>query len=163
MLQLTGSQFSPRVLRTFLRDWINQIALGVFVATFVYALVVLRAVRGTAQTETLVPQISITVAFGFVLASVVILFVYIDHIAQSIRAASIANRIADETRWVLASRHPADAEQRSPLPVPRTQGHRIDADRPGVVQRVGCRALLDLAEKQRVDHLSAARGGRVRA
>ena len=40
-LQLTSSQFSPRVLRTFLRDWINQMALGVFVATFVYALVVL--------------------------------------------------------------------------------------------------------------------------
>ena len=48
VLQLTSSQFSPRVLRTFLRDWIIQIALGVFVATFVYALVVLRSVRGTA-------------------------------------------------------------------------------------------------------------------
>ena len=27
-LQLTSSQFSPRVLRTFLRDWVNQMALA---------------------------------------------------------------------------------------------------------------------------------------
>jgi uncharacterized membrane protein len=147
VLQLTSSQFSPRVIRTFLRDWVNQIALGVFVATFVYALVVLRAVRGTAQTETSVPQISITVAFGFVLASVVVFLVYIDHIAQSIRAATIVDRIAEETRGVLERRHPADAEQRPPLPVPRTPGHRIDADGPGVVQQVDDGALLRLAEE----------------
>ena len=48
VLQLTSSQFSPRVLRTFMRDRSNQLTLGTFVATFVYALVVLRSVRGTA-------------------------------------------------------------------------------------------------------------------
>ena len=150
VLQLTSSQFSPRVLRTFLRDWIIQIALGVFVATFVYALVVLRSVRGTAQTETSVPQISVTVAFGFVLASVVVFLFYIDHVAQSIRAASIVDRIGEETRGVLESQHPADAEQRSPLSVPRTPGHRTHADRPGVVQQVDDQALLALAEEHDV-------------
>ena len=53
VLQLTSSQFSPRVLRSFLEDRFNQVALGVFVATFVYALVVLRGVRGTAQVDLL--------------------------------------------------------------------------------------------------------------
>ena len=150
VLQLTSSQFSPRVLRTFLRDWIIQIALGVFVATFVYALVVLRSVRGTAQTETSVPQISVTVAFGFVLASVVVFLFYIDHVAQSIRAASIVDRIGEETRAVLESRHPRNAEPRSALPLPATYGHRIDADGPGVVQQVDDDALLALAEKHGV-------------
>ncbi|CAN5545897.1 DUF2254 domain-containing protein [soil metagenome] len=148
VLQLTSSQFSPRVLRTFLRDWVNQIALGVFVATFVYALVVLRAVRGTAQTEAFVPQISVSVAFGFVLASVVVFLVYIDHIAQSIRAASIVTRIAEETREVLEKRHPAVAEQRSPLEPPVNGGHRVVADAPGVVQQVDDQALLELAEEK---------------
>lgn len=150
VLQLTSSQFSPRVLRTLLRDWIIQIALGVFVATFVYALVVLRSVRGTAQTEASVPQISVTVAFGFVLASVVVFLFYIDHVAQSIRAASIVDRIGQETRRALESEHPADAEQRSPLPLPRTCGRRIEGDRPGVIQQVDDRALLDLAEEHGV-------------
>ena len=150
VLQLTSSQFSPRILRTFLRDWVNQIALGVFVATFVYALVVLRAVTGTAQTDTFVPQISVTMAFVLVLASVVVFLFYIDHIAQSIRAASIVTRIAEETRAVLESRHPQDAEALVPLPRPAPLGRRIHADAPGIVQQIDDHALADLAEEHDV-------------
>ena len=35
-LQLSSTQFSPRLVRNFLRDRPNQIALSVFVATFAY-------------------------------------------------------------------------------------------------------------------------------
>src|SRR4051795_11093137 len=35
-LQLSSTQFSPRILRNFLRDRVNQLVLSVFVATFVY-------------------------------------------------------------------------------------------------------------------------------
>jgi uncharacterized membrane protein len=150
VLQLTSSQFSPRIVRTFLRDWVNQIALGVFVATFVYALVVLRAVTGTAQTDTFVPQISVTMAFVLVLASVVVFLFYIDHIAQSIRAASIVTRIAEDTRAVLERRYPRDASPSPPHPLPATAGHRVLADAPGVVQQVDDQALAVLAEEHGV-------------
>jgi uncharacterized membrane protein len=33
-LQLASTQFSPRLLRNFLRDWPNQVVLSAFVATF---------------------------------------------------------------------------------------------------------------------------------
>src|SRR4051794_26866650 len=36
-LQLSSTQFSPRLLRNFLRDRPNQVVLGVFVGTFAYA------------------------------------------------------------------------------------------------------------------------------
>ena len=151
VMQLTSSQFSPRVLRTFLRDWFDQFALGVFVATFVYALVVLRAVRGTADLDPFVPQLATTVAFGFVLASVVVFLGYIHHIAQSIRVATIIARIGDDTRVLLERHHPADAE---PAPVAAPPAgpptHRVPAARPGVVQRIDYRSLLRLAERHGV-------------
>ncbi|WP_416956769.1 DUF2254 domain-containing protein [Nocardioides sp. T5] len=150
VLQLTSSQFSPRVLRTFLRDWVNQVALGVFVATFLYSLVVLRAVRGTAETDTFVPQISVTVAFGFVLASVAVFLLYIDHIAQSIRAATIVTQIGEDTRVAIERTHPSDAEPRTRVPPPATAGRRVAADASGVVQQVDDRALLELAERHGV-------------
>ncbi len=50
ILQLSSSQYSPRVLRRFLRDRLIQSSLGVFVATFAYAMVVLRAVQGGPGT-----------------------------------------------------------------------------------------------------------------
>ena len=36
-LQLSSTQFSPRLLRNFLRDRPNQVVLSVFVGTFAYA------------------------------------------------------------------------------------------------------------------------------
>jgi uncharacterized membrane protein len=46
-LSLASSQFGPRLLRNFMRDTGNQVVLGTFIATFVYCLLVLRAVRGS--------------------------------------------------------------------------------------------------------------------
>lgn len=147
VLQLTSSQFSPRVLRTFLQDRFNQFALGVFVATFVYALLVLRAVRGTAQVDTFVPQVATTVAFGFVLASVVVFLGYIHHIAQSIRAATIITNIGDDTRRLLERRHPPDAAPVPEVPLPSGPAHRVPAERVGTVQSIDDQLLLRLAEQ----------------
>ena len=52
-LQLSSTQFSPRLLRNFLRDRPNQIVLSVFVGTFAYSrggLVRGRGVRRGAQS-----------------------------------------------------------------------------------------------------------------
>ena len=146
VLQLTSSQFSPRVLRSFLGDRFNQVALGVFVATFVYGLVVLREVRGTAQVDPFVPQISVTVAFALVLTSVLVFLAYIHHIAQSIRAATILSSIADDTRALLDERFPADAEPELALSVPDGPVRTLTAHHPGVVQWLDDAALSDAAD-----------------
>lgn len=49
-----------------------------------------------AETDTFVRQISVTVAFEFVLASVAVFLLYIDHIAQSIRAATIVTQTGED-------------------------------------------------------------------
>jgi uncharacterized membrane protein len=146
VLQLTSSQFSPRVLRSFLEDRFNQVALGVFVATFVYGLVVLRGVRGTAQVEPFVPQIGVTVSFGLVLASVLVFLAYIHHIAQSIRAATILASIADDTRTLLDDRFPADTRPEPVLTDAGGPSRTITAERPGVVQWVDDDALATAAD-----------------
>jgi len=145
VLQLTSSQFSPRILRTFLRDRFTQASLGVFVATFVYALVVLRGVRGTAEFDPFVPQVSITLALGFVLASVVVFLAYIHHIAQSIRVATIITNIAADTYKAVERRHPLDAEPIAALARPDAAGEIVAADQSGVVQQVDGPRLEELA------------------
>jgi uncharacterized membrane protein len=158
VLQLTSSQFSPRVLRTFLRDRFNQVTLGVFVATFVYAMTVLRSVRGTAQVSPFVPQIAVTTAFGFVLASVFVFLLYLHHIAQAIRVATIIAAIGAETRDVLEDQHPHDADEPAPrLPSDGAPVHVVAAGRSGVVQGVDLDALAEVAERAgvRVDMLRA--------
>ncbi len=151
VLQLTSSQFSPRVLRTFLRDRFNQITLGVFVATFVYAMVVLRAVRGTADASPFVPQLAVTTAFVFVLGSVLVFLVYLHHTAQAIRAATIIGGIGEETRAVLDRRHPVEDDDDVHLPehdrIDGTGGRLVLTRRPGVVQSISMEALGDAAQR----------------
>ena len=70
VLQLASSQFTPRILGEFLAKRITQVTLGVFTASFVFSLTVLRSVQGATDTvSAFVPQLSVTVAFLLVLAT----------------------------------------------------------------------------------------------
>ncbi|MBU2361185.1 MAG: DUF2254 domain-containing protein [Alphaproteobacteria bacterium] len=122
-LQLASSQFGPRVLENFMRDRSNQIVLGTFVATFLYCLVVLRAVRGTADSS-FVPHL--TVAFAVVLAAVgvAVLIYFIHHIATSIRIETLLAQLADDGCIAVDRLFP---ERPWPLPGAR-QGQAISKD-----------------------------------
>jgi uncharacterized membrane protein len=62
-LQLASGQFSPRLLRTFSRDLFVQATLAQFLATFTYALTVLRSVRTESSGQALfVPRLSYCLA-----------------------------------------------------------------------------------------------------
>jgi uncharacterized membrane protein len=147
VLQLTSSQFSPRVLRNFLRDRASQISLGVFVATFVYAVLVLRTVDSGDEQDLFVPALSTTVALVLLLVSVGVFVFYIHHVATSIQVSSIISAIGRETRAAVDRRFPpgrdfpADAGPRVPpaglpaLLVPaRTSGVVAGVDEARLVQ-----------------------------
>ncbi len=93
-LQLASSQYGPRLLRNFMRDRVNQAALGTFIATFTYCLLVLRTVNGT-ETEEFVPHLSVTIGLLLALASLGMLIYFFHHAAASIQADNI---IAEVTR-----------------------------------------------------------------
>lgn len=98
VVQLASSQFSPRVLSDFLSSRITQATLGIFAATFTYSLTVLRSVRGdTGDITAFVPQISITLGFLLVLASVGMFLAFIHHITTSIQVSSIVSHLGDST------------------------------------------------------------------
>jgi uncharacterized membrane protein len=94
-LTLASTQFGPRMLRNFIRDRITQVTLGSFVATFVYAILALVAI-GSGSHGGLVPHLSITVTMALVVADVVVLVVFIDHIAKSIRLPQVVASIAGD-------------------------------------------------------------------
>src|SRR3546814_5123648 len=79
----------------------NQLSLGVFVATFVYGLMVLRVVRAEDEVPAtaadaaatylpgFVPQISLLIAVALLLLSVAVLVYFLHHIPASIRINSV--------------------------------------------------------------------------
>lgn len=90
VLQLASSQYTPRVIQTFLADRGMQTVLGAFLGTFVYSLLVLRIIRtSTGATEAFVPVISLTTAVLFTLVCVGLLIYFIHHIADLIQSSTV--------------------------------------------------------------------------
>ncbi len=146
VLQLTSSQFSPRVLRTFLRDRLTQAALGVFVATFVYAVLVLRTVRSTSE-DPFVPALSTTVGVGLLLLSVGMFVAYIHHVATTIQVSSILERIGRETRAAIDRRFPPAGRPagRDTPPLLPDASAVLPASRSGALVRVDEAGLVQAA------------------
>lgn len=147
VLQLASGQFSPRVLRTFLRDHRNQTTLGVFLATFMYALLVLREVRGDDGTvDQFVPGISVTFSFALVVLSIGFFIQYIHNITGSIRVIEIIDRVSRETADAIDRTHPDDADVPSSHDVgPAT--HVVRSDTRGVVTSVAVDTLTRIADR----------------
>lgn len=148
VLQLTSQQFSPRVLRTFLRDRQTQWALGIFTATFVYAVMVLRTVDG-GDGQQFVPAVATTFALLMLLLSVGLFVSYIHHIATSIQASSIIGAISEETRTALDRHFPAGRAEPPDAPTPPPTGTSastvVPATRSGVVTTVDTSQLVAAA------------------
>jgi uncharacterized membrane protein len=149
VLQLASQQFSPRVLRTFLRDRHSQLALGVFIATFTYALLVLREVR-TEETSNgeFIPGISISIGFLLVMVSVGFFVHYINHIAQSIRVATITRSIGSETRATIAGLF-ENAPTGDPRPLPAGRSSvTLTSPEQGVLQSIDTHRMIELGRKR---------------
>ncbi|MEO6200432.1 MAG: DUF2254 domain-containing protein [Cryobacterium sp.] len=150
-LQLASSQFSPRLLRTFTSDRFVHGTLALFLATFTYALTVLRTVR--TQDEggaAFVPQLSVTFAYVLSLASVIALVMFLAHLTREIRVETMMQRVSAETSAVIKRLFDDEDADRpgsdTPVPLEPTAGsRRIESADSGFLTHTDERALLAAA------------------
>jgi uncharacterized membrane protein len=150
VVQLAMGQFTPRVLRAILRDRPSQFAIGVFVATFAHAMLVMREVAAPSRTDPdgFVPDLAIVVAFVLVLVSIMVLVSYVHHIGQSLRVASLIDSVGDDTRKLLFKLYPdvhegPESVTDKPLDPPQ---QIVPAPAPGVLYKIDERELVQAAE-----------------
>jgi uncharacterized membrane protein len=96
-LALASSQYTSRILRTFMGSRVTQVTLGIFAGIFAYCLVVLRTIRGGGGVDEFVPGLAVFFAFVQSLGGIGVLVFFIHHIASSIQASSIIASIAQDT------------------------------------------------------------------
>jgi uncharacterized membrane protein len=149
-LQLASTQFSPRVLRTFLRDRSNQCVLGQFAATFVYSIVVLGSFQVDEGGDAIYTSLSVSVGFLLVLGSLGAFIYFIHHISRSLRVVHIMDAVARETRDAIDYTYP-----RGPVDSLRVSdvlaGDAVDVlafdHRSGVLAAADLSGLADLAAR----------------
>lgn len=151
-LQLASSQFGPRMLRNYMRDRGTQATLGVFLATFVYCLVVITTM-GRLREETSVPHISALGGAILTLLSVGVLIYFIHHIARMISASEVVMAVARELRHVTDRLYPRPIDPHASEPVspdpPRDPGDAwiVRAPKSDYLQSIDYSTLATLAEE----------------
>ncbi|WP_256842138.1 DUF2254 domain-containing protein [Ornithinimicrobium cryptoxanthini] len=111
VLALTSSTYGPRLIRNFMADRGNQAVLGVYVATFLYSLLVLRSIRvlgdtGGPDAEVFVPHLAVNFAVVLAVLNVAVLIYFIHHISDSIQISTIARRVRTDLRATVERLYP---------------------------------------------------------
>lgn len=98
-LQLASGQFSPRVLRTFWRDRIGQVLIGLLLATFAFCVLALSQLDTSASQA---PSLTMTIAIGLALASILAIVGYLNRITRRQYVGRIMASIMREALVIIA-------------------------------------------------------------
>jgi uncharacterized membrane protein len=155
-LSLAASQYTPRVLRNFMRDRTNQVVFGSFTAIFTYCLLVLRTIRG--GEDEFVPSVAVALGVLLGLGGIAVLILFIHHTVTSIQVAHVLASIANEGRAAVQRLFPSEIGEGVEDPTAtralqdeerRLKWRVVRAPASAYLQDVNADALLDLARKHR--------------
>ena len=115
-----SGNYGPRLLTNFMEDRGNQISLATFIGSFVYALIVLRAVRAEDETPAtgadaaatmlpgFTPQLSLLVAYVLLALCVAVLVFFLNHIPSSIRINKVLEGIGARLLSAIRETYPVE-------------------------------------------------------
>jgi uncharacterized membrane protein len=103
-LQMASGQFSPRVVRIFVRSRITKATFAVFLATFVLSLLVLTGFDGErdARVVTSLPLLQSVLTLLMVGLSLLLFVMYVNTMLRLMRVGHVIDRISRESSRVIA-------------------------------------------------------------
>ena len=150
-IQLAASQYSPRTVRIFIRSRITRVTLGLFLATFVFSLIVLVSNRASVSSaRQFAPVVSVATLLALTLATVCGFVAYLHGVVRLMRVQYLLEAIAAESRRAIEENFPPasaylDAAPPPPDPAPRRACY---TGRAGVVSATDLHGLAEQCRQQ---------------
>jgi uncharacterized membrane protein len=150
-IQLAASQYSPRTVRIFIRSRVTRLTLGLFLATFVFSLIILVSNRASvASAKQFAPVVSVTTLLALTLATVFGFVVYLHSVVRLMRVQYLLEAIAAETRRAIEQDFPpasayVDAQPPPPDPSPTRLCYTGTA---GVITATDLHGLAELCRQK---------------
>lgn len=145
VIATASSTYGPRLVRNFMTDRSNQRVLGLFVATFVYCLMVLRRVQDASDGITFVPHVAVYGALFLALASIAGLVFFLHHISDVIQVSTLVRRVRRELERAVEALYGDGAQDRVPARPLTTATADVLADRAGFVTTIDAPGLVSAA------------------
>lgn len=117
LLNQAASQLSNRTLEGMISNRFQQIVLGFYIGTIVYALFLLSTIRDI-DSGIYVPALSIYLLLFFTVGDIFLFIYFLHYITQTIKFETIIKRIHNQTKKTL-TRNQID---KIPLPIPKPDG-----------------------------------------
>lgn len=157
-LQLASSQFSPRVMRSFIRDRVSQLVIGLLVATFVFCVLALRHVSDDPAANA--PPILMTLAIALTLTTVLLIISYLNRLAHGLQVGEVVRAISSEADDVLAAAGRETRNESTAPDNPEPTGERLSvhAGRSGWVTQAPSRYILAAVAPSTVVRLETRAG-----
>ncbi|MBW4707450.1 DUF2254 domain-containing protein [Roseobacter sp. YSTF-M11] len=112
-VSFAAGNYGPRLIGNFMRDRGNQISLGILIATFVYALSILRAVQDPSEAsgvDAFVPQYSMLIAMIGCVIAVFAMIYFVHHVPETINVSNITANLGRQLELEVTKMIEADAE-----------------------------------------------------
>lgn len=153
-VSFAAGNYGPRLIGNFMRDRGNQISLGILIATFVYALSILRAVQDPSEAagiQAFVPQYSMLIAMLASILAVFTMIYFVHHVPETINVSNITASLGGRLECELINLIEANAALGpiDDLSFPATEpAHRITLATTGYIQTLNYGRLDELARDQ---------------
>lgn len=155
-LSITASQFGSRLIRTFRNNVVTHVTLGAFVATSLYCLLVLAAVRDFDGSG-YVPHLSVYLGIVLAVFCLCTLIYFIDDMAISIQAQSVVRASAADLDAAIdrifperLGESPSDPAKQADIIRQLDQlgndGRVIQSTREGYLQAIDSEGLMSVAK-----------------
>ncbi|MEU2246585.1 DUF2254 domain-containing protein [Streptomyces sp. NPDC019224] len=148
-VQMASGQLTPRVVRIFVRSRISKLTLSVFLATFVFSLLVLSSYESETDPRrvTSLPFVQSVLTAALVGLSLLLFIAYVSATLRLMQIGPVLDHITRDTFKVLG-RMPAGRPGEEPLPA--ETGQILYEGRAGVLRDVNVARLVRAARRQGV-------------
>jgi uncharacterized membrane protein len=128
-------------MRSFVRDRLSQVVIGLLVATFVFSVLTLRHIGDPADPA---PPVSVTTAVVLTVTTVLLIVAHLDHLARGLQVGEVVRSIGGEGAEVIAAMlNAARDERQGPDPdFDDGSGFVVPAPRDGWVTQAPSRRVL---------------------
>lgn len=154
VLTLASSLLGSRLVRNFMYDKLNQIVLGTYVSSFVYCLIILSSIKENESFQ-FVPALSVLVALALAIAGIILLIVFIHHVAMSIQSDKVVSDISETMSKSIRKLFPDEISNENGKPAPDIIAlkkkyafkQKLKCSKSGYLQSIDGQGLMDIAEK----------------